>query len=336
MKIYFAYRSGYIPNHRHLRVFEADSVLDWFVQNWPVLSERPDQEEHSESEEEGALALFLGEQPYGLPLSDVADEGEKPARIAAPRNLKELKEKVESFAYCGEVLVAKNCVQVLTDDDEIELAWYVFDEEYARANAAKVAIWLHADLPLQAEGALEPQKPLKSKKILPAGAGRGRVYWMASAIHDSLNLDDLEGAFCIEGVTLPGLLDHLRHSDTVSMRSEALCGLPDIRLFQRLCKLLPSLDQEQLFAQWSRCPGTKLDTVAPEDISNLTLEDVRRIQDPEAGSDSSRIICGENLVEVITDNGGFYDYLVLFDDVWLAANPQLGHSLARFCSTWKI
>lgn len=30
MKIYFAYRTGYTPNHRQVQVLEANSILEWF------------------------------------------------------------------------------------------------------------------------------------------------------------------------------------------------------------------------------------------------------------------------------------------------------------------
>lgn len=326
MKITFAYRSGYVPNNRHLREFEAESVLSWFVQNWPVLSAPSNSEQASE-----ALQTLLGVRPYGLPVSDHDDE----TPVAAPRSLKELTEKLEAFTYNNEVLVSKHCAQVLTDDDEIELAWYVFDEEYAQQNAAKISIWQHPDLPLQF-GDASHQEALKSKKVLPAGTERGQLYWMSSAIHDSMNLEDLEGAYRFEGVRLPELLDYLRDSATISARGDEGYGLADLRLVQRLCKLFPAHDQQQIFEELANCQTVKLDAVASEDIAGLSLEEVRQMQASGATPDSARVVCGEHLVEVITQDSEVHDYLVLFDDLWLAANPELGQSLIRFCSTWKI
>jgi hypothetical protein len=328
MKIYFAYRDGYRSNHRHLRAFEAASVRDWFVQNWPKLCD------------EDAVEDFLGAYPYGFPINDL--DG---SEVAAPRTLKELRHKLEHHVYCEKVLTSKHCVQVLTDDDEIDLAWYVFDEEYAAANADKLSLWFHPELPT--EYSAEPYRgDFNSHKIplgtTESGAQEVSTYFMATTIGGGGHLSDGQpGAAHIEGVAVPGLLDFLRRSDAIGASDDAPDGAYEVRIVQQLCKLFPDADQEQVFTELAEAGASQLGDGGDEGSSPLTLTQVREAQARGRGGnpenpDAPRVCSSEHLIEVCAYYGNHFDYLVIFDSYWLNAHRDLASSLAHFCSTWRI
>lgn len=215
MKIYFAYRSGYIPNNRHFRVFEADSIFDWFLKNWASLSDETD----------GAVTNLLGIRPYGFPISDY--ETEKP--VPSPTDLEDLKAKIESFIYSNEVIVSESCVQVFTDDDEIELAWYLFDEKFAAENPDKVSIWFYDVLPTNFASEISPAM-LEGKTVDPKAIGRSNTYYMSSSIYDSSHIEDLQGVYRFEGLRLPELTEYLRKNDSINVENDDLYGSDEIRL----------------------------------------------------------------------------------------------------------
>ncbi|MBS1796595.1 MAG: hypothetical protein JSS81_22370 [Acidobacteria bacterium] len=323
MKIYFAYRSGYIPNNRHLKVFEAASVLDWFRENWDALA----------GENLNTVRDFLGVRPYGLPFYDY--QTQKP--VAPPESLKGLKSKIRSFAYTNEVKVAKDCVKVFTDDDEIELAWFVFDEDYAAKNMDRIAVWLRDSLPLDFGDEPAAEK-LKSRSIRPKGGGAGTTYILSSVIYDSSNLDDLEGPSRIEGVAVPGLLDYFRENDPVTGQNMGFYALDEIRFIQQLCRIFPDFDQRRIFETLAKYPFSEIfDFIKRKEITEMTREDLEKYEIRETAAAKASVVSSPHLVEITVPTCGvFFNYTVIFDDYWLAENPTVGKSLAAFCSRWSI
>lgn len=318
MKIYFAYRSGYLPNNRYFKTFEADSIFDWFLKNWATLSD----------ETEGAVKNLLGVRPYGFPVSDY--QTEKP--VPAPRDLEDLKEKIESFVYSNEVIVSENCVQVFTDDDEIELAWYVFDEKFAAENPGKVSVWFNDVLPTKIADELSAEN-LKGKTIIPKAAGQGSTYYLSSSIYDSSHIEDLEGSYRFEGVSLPELAEYLRKSSSLDVGEDSLYGLDEIRLLQMFAKLFSDKSQKEIFEEINLHSFNgllyqfKFEEISPEMLEKIKIR--------EANSKHT-LNYSEHLIEISNEIGEFYNYTILFDDYWLKENADLGKSLAAFCSDWKI
>lgn len=318
MKIYFAYRSGYISNNRHFKAFEADSVFDWFVQNWAILSD----------ENLSVIKDFLGVRAYGFPISDYKTEEPVPL----PLDLNDLKTKIESFIYSNKVIVSENCVEVFTDDDEIELAWYVFDEKFASENSGKVSIWFNETLPTSFENDPYSGK-LEGKTVFPKGNGECNTYYMASTIYDSSHIEDLEGVYRIKGVNLPELTEYLRKNDSLSIEEDYIYGLDEIRLMQMFSRLFSNHNQQELFQEITQHSFNGLfHTLKLQDI---TLDILEKIKIREADSEHT-LNFSEHLIEISNNVSEFYSYTILFDDYWLKKNLDLGKSLAAFCSNWEI
>ncbi len=306
MKIHFTYRSGYVPNNRYSKTFEANSVLDWFVQNWDKLT---DEDEYK---------TLLGTSVYGFPFSDYKSENP----IAPPRNLKELKEKIESHVYSNEVFVKQDCVQVHTDDDEIELAWHVFDEKYAEANREKTKLWFLDNLPA-AFGKTPYTEKIKGTSSKAKGDENARTYYLSTCIYDSCNFDSLSTAHIFKGVSLPNLVGFLRGNQTATTGKETTADY-EIEFIQNLARKYPSLSPEEFFGAL-----TRYNLADPPSEDEISLPD-------DAPNEKSALRYSEHLIEMMIEKSGFYDYIVLFDDYWLNENTELGLSLVHFHKDWKV
>lgn len=316
-----------------MKIFEANSVLDWFQSNWDAF-----QGEYSCEEK------ILGIHVYGFPIDD--DELEEGQKVPAPKTISELKSKIEEHVYLNEIKTHINCVQVHTDDDEIELAWYVFDEVYAEKYPEKVAIWMNEYLP-QTYGEVGQLLDGKFKNILPQGSDKGCVYYGSAAIYDSGNLESLEGLHKIENVRLPSFLNYLRnHKISFKNKSDSSYGLDELLLFQFVAKQLPNADFKDIIDILGRIPTTEFGEVDIKNIDKYTLDDVLKIElaEPELPQSSfmniSEHLCEWNTVIRIPMGDEledlFKNYFVLFDDLWVEKNELLAKNLARFTKTWAL
>jgi hypothetical protein len=246
MKIYFAFRSGYEKTTRHTKVFEANSVLDWFQSNWDTF-----QGEYMCEKE------VLGVHVYGFPIED--DDLDYGQKIPAPKSLSKLKADIETFIYSNEVKVHANCVQILTDDDEIELSWYVFDEIYAEKHPEKIAIWTQEYLP-QTYGSVGKLLGNKCIEIVPKGNGKGCIYYGSSSCYDSGNLDGLEGLYKINNVRVDTFLQYLRNNPIpiqTKGEEEEDFGLYELSFIKYVAQQLPNASFNEILEYLGRVPMTE-------------------------------------------------------------------------------
>jgi uncharacterized protein (TIGR02996 family) len=201
VSVYFVYRSHYdTPSLNHVRRFEDDTVLAWFQRHWQGIVDSGQANDH--------VRKLFGCHVYGLSslFEHIAEHSLPPPASSAA-----LKQALEEHLYAeGEVLYRPHSIQVLTDDDELEMAYYFFDDHFLAGHADRAAFILREGwrLPVASgAGAFRPGVPVR--KLEPAGRGDGVTYLAFLAWYDSANLDDLEGAWSIRGVRLPDLARHL-------------------------------------------------------------------------------------------------------------------------------
>jgi uncharacterized protein (TIGR02996 family) len=110
----------------------------------------------------------------------------------------------------GEIRFTPHYIQVLTDDDELEMAYYFFDDEFLAKHRDRAALLLHDAWELPT-GELDAGFKLRTKtsRLLPNGTEEGATYLVFLAYYDSLNLTDIEGGYRFDGVRLPELCRHL-------------------------------------------------------------------------------------------------------------------------------
>lgn len=315
--IYVAYRTGYTANLRKLVSFEADSILDWFQTHW---------QSFCTDDYEALLGFYI----YGLPFCDTKD-----SIIPPPQNMEALTACISRFAYCNEVQADDHCIQVLTDDDEIELAWYVFDETYKQNNMHKLALWFTPELPTDAVASHTLSAP-RFGHDLPAiptvvfsDDTSKTSYLIASPIYDSANLEDT-CAVRLQGVHLPELLHHLRVDQQVNLDSDDSCysATNTLLYLQKIANTIDDNRWAAVVAVFNTYPATEINIDTFDDMSPEALRN-----EPN----KSVMMLSEHMVELgINSMGEFYNYYVLFDDVWAQQHPQLATSLVHFGMGWEI
>jgi uncharacterized protein (TIGR02996 family) len=200
MPVYFIYRSHYdTPSLNYLLRFEDDTVLAWFQRHWVGVSE-DNVGDHVER--------VFGRSVYGFGslFRAIAEHGLKPPTSSAV-----LKRLLETHLYVeGELVCRPHVIQVLTDDDELEMAYYFFDDHYLAENPDKAVFLLHEDWRLPDGSGPEGFKPSgRVKKLKPKGKGAGTTYLAFLAWYDSCNLGNLEGGWSISGLRLADLPRYL-------------------------------------------------------------------------------------------------------------------------------
>src|SRR5262249_15018585 len=141
---------------------EDDTVLAWFRRNWDC----------SDAEE------LLGFRVYGFrTIFERAAEND----LAPPANDEQLAEYLQQYLYSeGPILCEPHLVTVQTDDDDLEVAYYVFDDHFAKRYPARVAFLLHDGWRLPTDSAkkkqFRPKEPTKA--VRPAGKGDGATFYV--------------------------------------------------------------------------------------------------------------------------------------------------------------
>jgi hypothetical protein len=333
MSVLFVYRSHYEgPTGKYVRQFEDKSILDWFRDRW----------RGAQGDDAFEVArTALGTDVYGFDslFRAIAELGLKP-----PRSDAELREQLEKHLYVeGEILHSPHCIQVLTDDDEIELAYYFCDDVFRAEHATKAAFLLHEGVGLPATAGESGYKPRVETKFLDRKGGEGSVYMAFLAYYDSSNLD-LAGGYRIDGIRLPELRDHLTSVKPTGawpfelrlLRSRLDGGLS---LAQGLgdCTSFPvavvcnRINTSKIGLGHLRAAVDELDALRTD--SRLA----RSAHDP-----SKSLVQAERHVAQLClhtdrwDNRDLYHRWILFDDLWAATHADLAEAILRYATRWDV
>ena len=200
--VWFVYRSHYEgPLSKRIRRLEAPSIVAWFREKFG---------EARRASEPGRIAeQDLGGYVYGFgTVLEAAKEHDLSPPIATKALEKILREHLYVEGGPENIRIDDHTLRVRTDDDEVELAYFFFDDEAARRHPERVA-WLLHDEPRLPDGAalrsFEP--PIAIEPLTPAGAGEGNSYAVLLTHYDG---QTLPGQACVfPGVRLPELPAHL-------------------------------------------------------------------------------------------------------------------------------
>ncbi|MCI0461990.1 MAG: hypothetical protein L0Z62_33990 [Gemmataceae bacterium] len=201
MSVYFFYRCPYqAPAGSYLKRFDDDSVLDWFRARWQRLSDTND---HVVLER---VAQELGCNVYSF--FDVFAEVAK-QNWPVPTTAQELGDCVESAVYNNHVLCpSPHLLQVDTDNDDVGLAYYFFDDHYLARHGKRAAFLLRGDWRLPA-GCGPGRFRVTEKTLRLKHRGRGEGTTFVVQLDHVPDMEDLVDGFRIDGVRLPGLMQHL-------------------------------------------------------------------------------------------------------------------------------
>lgn len=306
MKIYFAYRSVYIPNNRFIKEFEADSILDFFQKNWAIL--------HSDDYDK-----LLGTKVYGFPMFDEGNTGID-TQLVLPTGIRDLVKKLSNNVYHVDIRGNENCIEVLTDDDEVELAWYVFTEKFKQENWHKLAVWFCEDLPTKIyQYDQEFLTNYEDAYVFKLGKDIDKsTYLIANTIYDGANLSDIREIRII-GTDLPNLIKTLKNYE---FKEDIGYGFDVLKLLQHIALSNNSLDDQVIFSEFVKF-----------NLAELNFEKWQINNKPIRENDKSSLKVSDHLIEMsVNDVGEFYNYYVLFDNIWASNHPELAESLIYFGS----
>jgi uncharacterized protein (TIGR02996 family) len=350
MGVYFVYRTTYnSPLEKHVRRFDDDSVLAWARRIWQPI------EGHRAFDH--GLALLGGLQVYsfGSLFKGIAEHGTPP-----PEDMDGVAAGFE-YLYTNEVQHGRHHLQLLTDDDETEMAIYLFDDHYRAAHPGKADFLLHEGWELPEGDADGRRRALPATHAFgPKGDGEGRLYPICLAAFDSSNLTDLGDSLPrLDGVRLDGLCRFL----LLHPEEDFGAGLQELRgaLHKLLAKprgkdagFLKAIREEPAErSHWNAYSDWLLERDEPAAGLHL-LERALRQTEPsngrtnrDPGRDLIRVT--PHLAQAAKYEGAWpdqpflwftphetYETWIFFDDRWAAARRALAEGLVRFSTRWDV
>lgn len=336
MKIHFVYRAHYNkPNTKHYKVLEGKSVLHWWQKHW----------KESEDPFQFVCDLF-GDYIYGLaPLFEAINN----KRVSFPNSVVELTEAIESFAEVSGVEASEHHLQAITDNDDLELAYYFFDETYAEHYPERVAYLLETDWALPSSVAVgQGFQPSTAVNYLSETAGQS--YFACQAFYTPTNLTDLDTEqmqACFSAAALPDLLGWMGKEQPSSTWPD------ELRLLWLLHHNRPEASLQDLLEEimaHSRELGDlliagELPRIEEEVDVALALAQVNdwrlRWAKERGERPRSRLQFEEHLIQLSlfveeADEDFLYHHWIFFDAAWASQHPHLANSILRYAQRWDV
>ncbi|WP_344970846.1 hypothetical protein [Streptosporangium fragile] len=352
---YFVYRTHYEgPLGKRIRRLPDATVLGWFRRAWAAVVDDVLEDADAWIEAE------LGGGVYGLAsfFERVRDR-----RIPAPESWEGLRDLLREHLYVeGGLRVDAHSVRVRTDDDEVELPYFFFDDALAAAYPDRVAYLLHEAWPLPDDAvAVSRPSPGEAVRVWPSPAGPPSAGCPAGAVPDGggagaggtgtthagtthavlLTFYDSDSIcwqppFSFPGVRLPELAAHLRTTtgglerwphELLVLRALVAPGDDGIGPALDRCNRWPSFGErtpDELLGGHSVAHAFAL--------RNLDVEKYDNGRDP----DRTLLRDGGHLAQMSVHMDEFFGHQqwFLFDDVWAGRHGDLARSLLHYATDW--
>jgi hypothetical protein len=334
----FVYRSHYEgPLSRRVRTLASSpSIVAWFGRYLERARHEPDVLAEVEAD--------LGGRVYGLASLFEAARTHK-LKVSTTADLRRVLRKHLYVEGGPEAIqLDAHSLRVRTNDDEVALAYFFFDDHVVAKSPDRLAYLLHEELrlpPGDADGGFE--SPVVPRALNPGGTGAGTTYVCLHTFYDGDSIPGLLVSF--PGVRLPGLLEHLRsvepaieqvhvhYQETWPIELRVLRGMvePDDRDLSGALRRVAAYPLGAIGGDYapSRATGPQVSA----------LPELRAAADGKHHSgDPSRSIVhvGEHaaLFAMHASESFGYQQWVFFDDRWAAAHPALASSLLRYTTSW--
>jgi uncharacterized protein (TIGR02996 family) len=351
MAVYFVYRCTYdAPTEKHIRRFEYNSVLDWAKAVFRQLGE---DEAYNYARE-----LLGGLNVYSFGSMFMIHKDSPPSEC--PQTMEEVGDWFTSMYDQGQAN-GPHHIQILTDDDELEMAVYVFDDYYRKANPGKADFLLHEGWELpdgDADGAFIPPAEARLEDHGSPAPGDPVTYAAFLAHYDSGNLIDLSGGFRIGGGRVADLARtvltkwaNIEMYGELGMVQETLGELLASPSGEDAGFLAAIRDQPDELTNWGVYSDWLQEHEQP--VAGLKLlHDVLKRVNPRDGSirpsrDPSKdmIRVTPHMVQAVYHTARWktprretdlYHQWIFFDDRWAAAHPTLAAGILTFASRWDV
>jgi uncharacterized protein (TIGR02996 family) len=351
MAVYFVYRCHYnAPGEKHVRQFEYDTVLDWakaIFKQFPG----PGYEAGWDYAEEllGGLNVYS----FGSLFNPDEDHPER----KPPKTMKDVHNWFGRM-YVNEQKNGPHHIQILTDDDELEMAVYVFDDHYRKANPGKADFLLLNGWELpdgDADGTFQVPKNVTVGDF--AGKpkrGKPVTYAAFLAHYDSGNLDDLCGGFRVANVRVPDLARYILTEwadtemegewETLRQALQKYLKSPrgeDAGFLKAIRKQPEELTNWGVYSDWLQergepPAGVKLlrDALARAEVRDGSIRHSRKSRKDMFRATPHMVQACFHTARWGKDD--LYHQWIFFDDRWAAAHPTLAAGILTFASRWDV
>jgi hypothetical protein len=351
--ITFVYRSHYAgPLSKRVVRLPATSIVAWFTGHMARAVADPDVgDEEAVGTEKSTDALWneLGGYVYGL---QTIFHAAKEHGFEPPGDMDELRELLHAHLYVEggpkNIQVDDHSVRVLTDDDEVRLAYFFFDDAVLAERRDRLAYLVHDEPrlpPATGDGSIDLTAGLRA--FTPKGDGPGATYACLFTFYDGDSLPGTVGVF--EGVRLPELAAHMRavvpDATPQPWSEEYLATWPlELRLLRAMLEpgdttFAPALERVQQVPIQYLGSSTNHSRAGVGPHADAKHEFAQLAGDHrDTGCDPSKSIIDEQphalLFAMHASKHFGHQQWILFDDVWAAAHPDLARSLLRYGSRW--
>ena len=307
----FVLRSPYLPSNRSIKRLDAETPLAWFQSIWPRLRS---------GEGVTSEALLGIEKLYGFEgfARKIREE-----ELEAPSTPAGLQELLSMKWYSNNVECRDGFVQVESDDDDFEYAFWWLSDEVFLAEQDRFACYAAEALPVDiGSGGFDPGFEVAA---LPGAHAEGAVYCVFSTAWDSGNLTDMTGPAVVPGVRLPGFAAFLQTFSPAD--SHPL----EIDWLAAIARHNPGLGLPELLLRLAEVPPYAVDKHWKEVHAGTVSEDTLRNSARWGGRRQPPEVLGDPHVAELSMYDEFcWHAWFLFDELWASAHPALARSLLRF------
>ena len=345
MATHFVYRSPYFPNHKFYKEQGEQNILGWFQALWKLKNE--DYELY-----DSIIEKKIGTRVYGI--HDYLLENIYEGSVKMPNNLDELLKCLQEYSYVNEIIMNdQHLIQIHTDDDELDLVYYIFDDVFVKQNPDK-ALFLCNNLKdlltnsknRDTKAPNPPQIPFKVK----VNEGQEAIYFLffSSWGENSIGLlsDFGNSVGYLQGVNFDNLTLFLNEwQPTKNTPEELLLIRSQVRSDSKINSLeetLVSLNEVAIpFILWDK----RFDkhNLYNQSVSNVQtyLENIMISLNKDYTRLPAQIDISTHFVEMIYDTSrikdeSVFDHWLMFDNVWVDQNPSLATNLIKFSQSWRI
>lgn len=371
--MHFVYRVPYNqPNKKFYREFKEEKIIEWFKNFWKF---------YSDSEDEFQERIFkeVGVNIYGFwgVTRRWVEEGKDYFQIVnknPPKNQKEIIEYLDN-GYCNEIdFVNENALEVATDDDECDLAYYIFTDQYVKNNPEKCSYLIYPKWNLPES--FSQKSNFKEKLSFPIKTYKKNIEKQGTtyiAIFSKFggglrNEDLIEKVVKIEGIRINELNDFLKSPESVkicywdlfflrtqiennSIKDTILNYSKIPEFYIKVYAHSNSFDMKKVFD-----PNIKIGKKYIEDyyaankeiIHNLLKSNYRAY--PEEKLDKSKFQFSKHMIQAsihtetwkthpVFDagkNNPLFHHWIIFDDLWASENSNLANSILNFAGKWDV
>ena len=351
--ITLVYRSHYAgPLSKSIHRLEGESLLGWFQQLWLKCLAVDSEDEAREIVDEAAGVYIYGFGSLGAAIVE--------QQLEPPETLDDLRRLLHKHLYVEggpeSVLLDEHTLQCHTNDDEIQLAYYFFDETFAAAHPERVAYLLQEDWRLPAEAADGPgafKNTVVLDELLPDGGGDGWTFALLLTFYDGDSMDTQLGRF--DGVRVLDLKEHLLGVRPHAAPRTTPWGYTYTKSWPLELRLLRSLieaDDLDLSPALRRVASYPLQHIGGLSHRELGLGDhaeaaatfaeaaLHNGEPRKLSGDPSKslVAVSDHLVQLChhATRWAGYQQWFFFDDRWAAAHPDLAGSLLRYAHRWDV